>query len=975
MTESRADLRSYVSAKANGVTLRKGLVGPSLTAEIAKSVEFKFYSSSRGNTRITRDNPFLEDVDAKHLDQDGVVLPGTAVTPDLIAISAISPLSPAVASREASLLAAILGDAEEQQVRDSSSRFDAEHDGYVVASVIRENIRSRPKYTEPGLIDRVIISLKRSDPIAVGDIVEIDGSSVAVVDIVDDDQMPVDEHQQTVDAIVPTVNASFVDKSIRLVNVHRQSPSVRDTVEARSIGPYSLISLMPLKGRGVRGQQVTATEIAWLLENQFPAIAFELASLKCDDTLNRTKLRELNEGSLTFPLETEWGGSESLFMITEELRLMGLAVDCEVRDNGIALRIAPATRDWFVKTAPRTIRKPETINYRSYRPEKEGLFCEKTFGPESHARRERAARFELAAPIVPIVFRIGEQPILSQVLGLDSAVIESIVGWQAGVNQQLQVVPSDDPTCIAKGAMAIQKLLEACDKKLPFDVNSLIQQDVYVIPPDYRPLILLDSGNFATSDLNDLYRRVINRSNRLRKLVELNAPQVILDNEMQELQMCVDQLQANGWKSNPVMGSSDGPLVSGIDLILPRICGEDTKRVDWSGSARAIVDDREPAGQCTLPSPIFDRLRCQPNEPMLLTAGSSFVACLPTRSEELALRLNGSTANLLNLSNGGICIVHRPITTEAVAEAKRMLSMTETRKVADIPAPDSNAQLQLLLSRVVSGEPLVLDTPHLFLLGGAPSLRRRLDEDSPLPEDDIRTTEKPVVTPPSLAELREVAESTERVSCVFKVASTDDEPLPHQGRIGGRPWLPVNVEWPMTQNGEPVPFLAQLPVTPALNESLPFAVDSEMLLTIFWADGWWDAEPTSAPCVLLHSTSELHQSELPSTLQARPLFRLETQLKRHLPHWQDINQLLRCHFDKVPDDLLDELKKAIDLNNRQVLEESRIGGHGYWIQDSIDDFVAQIVDEEQLEFDFGDGGSLFIFGRSPNELAAVVQSH
>jgi hypothetical protein len=360
---------------------------------------------------------------------------------------------------------------------------------------------------------------------------------------------------------------------------------------------------------------------------------------------------------------------------------------------------------------------------------------------------------------------------------------------------------------------------------------------------------------------------------------------------------------------------------------------------------------------------------------MLLTTGSSFVACLPTRNEELAIRMNVSTANLLNLSNGGICIVHRPITTEAVAEAKRMLSMTETRKVADIPALDSNAQLQLLLSRIASGEPLVLDTPYLFLLGGAPSLRRCPDEDSPLPEDDIRTTEKPVVTPPSLIELREVAESTERVSYVFKVSPTDDEPLPHQGRLGGRPWLPDNVEWPQLQNGEPVPFLAQLPITPALNESLPFKVDSDMLLTVFWSDGWWEAEATSAPCVLLHSTSELQLREPPSALQARPLFRLEAQLKKHLPHWQDINQLLRCHFDKVPDELLSELKKEIDLNNRQVLEESRIGGHGYWIQDSIDDFVAQIVDDEQLEFDFGDGGSLFIFGRSPNELAAVVQSH
>ena len=975
INEFCADLRTYASAQAKGVTLRKGLVGQTLTAEISKSIEFKFYSSSTGNTRITRDSPFLADVDAKHLDHDGIVLLGTIVTPNLIAVSALSPLAPAKAAREKSLLAAIFGDADEQQVRDSSAYFSAEHIGFVVVSVTRENIRDRPKYSEPGLIDRVIISLQRRDELRIGDFVEIAGHSVVVTDIIDDQQMPTDDHQQVVDLIIPTLDASFADHSIQTLDVRRQLPSVRDTVEARSTGPYSLISLMPLKGRGVRGQQVTATAIAWLLENEFPAIAAELASLKCDDTFNRERLRDLDEGRLSFPLTTECGGSESLFIVTEELRLLGLAVDCEKRDNCIAWHIAPASKDWLLKAAPPTIKKPETINYRSYRPEKQGLFCEQAFGPESHARRQRAARFELSAPIVPILFRIGEQPILSQVLGLDSEIIESIVSWQSGVNQQLEVVPADDPTCIAKGAIAIQKLLEACDKKLPFDLRNLIQQDVYVIPPDYRPIVLLDSGNFATSDLNDLYRRVINRSNRLGKLIELNAPQAIIDSEMRELQMCVDQLQANGWISSPVMGSSDRPLKSGIDLVLQRICDEYPKHVDWSGSARAIVDDRVPAGQCTLPSTVFDRLRCNPNEPMLLTAGNSFVACLPTRSEDLAIRLNSITAKVLNLSNGGTCVVHRPITTEAVAEANRMVAMTETRTVADIPAPDSHAQLQLLLSRVLTGKSLMLDTPHLFLLGGAPSLRRLPDEASPRADDDIRTAKKPVVTPPSLAELREVAESTERVSCVFKVSLTDDEPLPHQGRIGGRPWLPANVEWPKTQKGNPVPFLAQLPITPALNDSLPFPVVTDMLLTLFWSDGWWEAEATTAPCVVLHSASDLQLREQPTAIQARPLFRVDTQLKKHLPSWDEINQLIRCHFDKVPDELLSELKKEIDLNNRQVLEESRIGGHGYWIQNSIDDFVAQIVDDEQLEFDFGDGGSLFIFGRSPNELAAEVHSH
>ncbi len=374
-SESWTELRVHIDARATGMTIRKGLVSQSLTAAISRTVEFKFYAQARGNTRIARESPFLEGVDTKHLDKDGIVLPGTIVTVNLIAVSAISPIG------------AIFGNSDEQQVRDSSSYFSAEHNGYVVAAVTRENIRDRPRYSEPGLIDRVTISLTRHDALAVGDFVEIAECSIAVVDVMDDELMPTDENQQAVDAIVPRYNPSIVDRSVQRSMVRRQLPSVRDTVEARSVGPYSLISLMPLKSRGVRGQTVTATEISWLMENRFVSIAAELVSLKCDDTLNREKLRELDGGCLTFPLTTEFGASESLFIATEELRLLGLGVDCETRDNCIAWRIPPATKDWLLRVAPLAIKKPETINYRTYRPEKEGLFCEQAFGPETHARR------------------------------------------------------------------------------------------------------------------------------------------------------------------------------------------------------------------------------------------------------------------------------------------------------------------------------------------------------------------------------------------------------------------------------------------------------------------------------------------------------------------------------------------------------------------------------------------------------------
>ena len=974
--ERGTELRVRVDAQATGMTIRKGLASQSLTAVTTHVLEFHFYGQSNGNTRITRSNPFLDGVDTSHLDRDGIVRIGTIVTSNLIAISAVSPLTSSFASRETNLLAAIFGKDEEQQVRNSSEYFSAQHIGCSVAAVTRENIRDRPKRFEPGLIDRVTISLVRHDALAVGDFVEIEGRSLAVVDVLNDELMPTDENQQAIDAIVPAYDSTLaVDPSIQKMIARRQMPSVRDTVEARSVGPYSLITLMPLQGQGVRGQLVTATEISWLLENRFVAIATELACLKCDDTFNRAKLRALNEGNLCFPLTTEMGAPESLFVVTEELRLLGLSVEIESRENGVALRVAPATRDWLLSVAAQTIRKPETINFRTYRPEKGGLFCEQVFGPETHVRRQRAAHFELAAPVVPILFRIGEQPILCRLLGLEPDVIESIVGWKSGVTQGFDVVPIDHPDCVLKGAEAIEKLLQEHGKEAPFDLRSLIQNDVYVIPPDYRPLVLLDSGNFATSDLNDLYRRVINRSNRLGKLRELNAPPVIVDNETRELQLCVDQLQANGWKSSPAMGSSDRPLLSGLDLVLPRICGEETKRVDWSASSRAIVDNRMTKGQCTLPQTVFNCLRCNVNEPVLLTGGKSFVACKPILGQDPVIRMHSDTAAMLNLSEGDTCIVHRPITSEAVEEANRMSTMTDAKRVANVSAFARGEQLNALLSHVMTGEPVVWDSPHHFLLGGAGSLRRRQDDESPLPEEDIRVTIRPVVPPPNISELREVVESTERVSCVFRIFPTGDESLPQQGRIGGRPWLPAGTEWPRTRDGRSVPFFAQLPIFPMLNDSLPFQVDSEMLLTLFWCDDWWEAEATTAPYVFMHSTNELQLCQMPQDLTARPLCRIETQFKKQLPSWPEIRPVLRCHFDTVPNELLTALEKEVDADKRQVLEESRIGGHGYWIQDGFDNFVAQIVEDEQAEFRFGDAGCLYIFGRSPNELAAIVQSH
>lgn len=336
------------------------------------------------------------------------------------------------------------------------------------------------------------------------------------------------------------------------------------------------------------------------------------------------------------------------------------------------------------------VKKPETINYRTYRPEKDGLFCERIFGPEkdwecscgkyrgmkykgmicdrcgvkvthSRVRRKRMGHIELAAPIVHIWFFKAMPSRLGSLLAMKTTSLEKVVYFQDYVvtdpgdtalkPQQLLTEEEyrqareeyGEGTFEADmGAEAIRKLLGTLDlvqlsEDLRVDlretgskqkakdlinrlktVESIRDSDnkpewmvldvIPVIPPDLRPLVLLDSGNFATSDLNDLYRRIINRNNRLKKLVDLNAPEVIIRNEKRMLQQSVDALFDNNRCKRPVLGSSNRPLKSLTDMIKGKqgrfrenLLG---KRVDYSARSVIVVGPKLRLHQCGLPKKI-----------------------------------------------------------------------------------------------------------------------------------------------------------------------------------------------------------------------------------------------------------------------------------------------------------------------------------------------------------------------------------
>jgi DNA-directed RNA polymerase subunit beta' len=335
------------------------------------------------------------------------------------------------------------------------------------------------------------------------------------------------------------------------------------------------------------------------------------------------------------------------------------------------------------------VRKPETINYRTYRPEKDGLFCERIFGPErdwecacgkykgtkfkgiicdrcgvkvthSRVRRKRMGHINLAAPVVHIWFFKSIPNRLGTILGMKTSDLEKVIYFQDYVvtdpggsplkkGQLLSEEEYRDATSkygssfkSFMGAEAIRALLHDLDleelgaqlrrsiartsskqkikdltKRLK-TINELetssnkpewmVLEAIPVIPPDLRPLVLLERDNFATSDLNDLYRRIINRNNRLKKLMDLNAPEVIIRNEKRMLQQAVDSLLDNSRCRRPVLGSNNRPLKSLTDMIKGKqgrfrenLLG---KRVDYSARSVIVVGPDLKLYQCGLPKKI-----------------------------------------------------------------------------------------------------------------------------------------------------------------------------------------------------------------------------------------------------------------------------------------------------------------------------------------------------------------------------------
>ena len=355
-------------------------------------------------------------------------------------------------------------------------------------------------------------------------------------------------------------------------------------------------------------------------------------------------------------------------------------------ENFDKMKIGIASDEKIREWSHGEVKKPETINYRTLKPEKDGLFCERIFGPtkdwechcgkykrvrykgivcdrcgvevtKSKVRRERMGHIELAAPVAHIWYFKGIPSRIALMLDVSPKALEKVIYFasyivtdkgtstltKGQILSEKEFVEAQekfgrDSFKAEMGAEPIRKLLSEIDvdklsEKLKKELEKaseqkraklvkrldtvesfklsnnrpewMIMQVVPVIPPDLRPMVQLDGGRFATSDLNDLYRRVINRNNRLKRLLELGAPEIIVRNEKRMLQESVDALIDNGRRGRPVTGAGNRPLKSLSDMLKGKqgrfrqnLLG---KRVDYSGRSVIVVGPELKIYQCGVP--------------------------------------------------------------------------------------------------------------------------------------------------------------------------------------------------------------------------------------------------------------------------------------------------------------------------------------------------------------------------------------
>ena len=485
---------------------------------------------------------------------------------------------------------------------------------------------------------------------------------------------------------------------------------VDEKVHARSTGPYSLVTQQPVGGKALFGGQRFGEMEVWALEAYGAAHTLkEMLTVKSDDVEGRVKAyKAITRGEPVKESEIP----ETFYVLTKELQ--SLALDVTVygkseEDSFVpmpikeddrpsdfnAFQLMLASPEKILSWSNGEVKKPETINYRTLKPERDGLFCAKIFGPvrdyeclcgkykkmrykgvvcekcgvevtSANVRRSRMGHIDLVTPVAHIWYVNSLPSRIGTLLGVKMKDLERVLYYEAYIvkvpgeayydNEGTKPVAKYDVLneeqyqslnqrfehtgfLAQMGGEAVKDLLSQINlvellqvlreevkstnseakkktiikrlKVVESFLNSgnrpewMMLTTLPVLPPDLRPLVALDGGKFAVSDVNDLYRRVINRNQRLKRLMELDAPEIIIRNEKRMLQESVDALFDNGRNANAVKGANKRPLKSLSEIIKGKqgrfrqnLLG---KRVDFSGRSVIVVGPNLRMDQCGLP--------------------------------------------------------------------------------------------------------------------------------------------------------------------------------------------------------------------------------------------------------------------------------------------------------------------------------------------------------------------------------------
>ncbi|PRQ09976.1 hypothetical protein [Enhygromyxa salina] len=631
-------------------------VARELASTHARAFEIAAVTTAAGAEQLTREIPNVSEDSLADLDERGLVRVGARVRPGSLLVGKVSPTGEGLPSPEEKLLRAIFGE-KAGELRDTSLRCPPGCHGRV-----REARLNEPGEGEIA-VAQVVVSWDRPLVVGDGLIIEGGASRVAhavVARITSLDgggvawaggggSIRVAKQSMAQDliharSIGPYATVTQTPPSGR-EQFGGQLVSPRQAAALAERAPWTAWELFTIKSDSVGGR-TRAYEA--LVKRQSPELpAAPRAQTTAEPTepadifslFERPKPASWRDGDV--PSET----STSVDVIVRELAALGI----EVRLSAAQIEARLLNPDELRERSHGEVTKPETIDYRTTKPATDGLFCQRIFGPvsdyacacgkyarmkhrgvvcehcgveviASRARRERAAHITLAVPVVHPLFLAEVALLLSLSLAQLNNVLAGSLGLDLGGDTSTGVQPIDvDAASAQTNAVAVRSALAAIDldelsrsddpdrrtlatrlRERGMAPIQFVLELIPVLPPDLRPIVPLGGGRFATADLNDLYRRVINRNNRTRRLVELNAPAIILRNESAMLQTAVGQLFDNERTSKPVK-AEDHVLHSIAATLEQRLATLPQRCVDYSGVAVVVADPQLEPGRCRVP--------------------------------------------------------------------------------------------------------------------------------------------------------------------------------------------------------------------------------------------------------------------------------------------------------------------------------------------------------------------------------------